>query len=158
LGSFILLPPKLSFAMKTLICRLAAPVLLFTCLLATECNAQWPYGGFGVGYGFPIGAGGYYGYRGNIPTPPYFAIHPPVFYGERVERPYGISPFAALPPMHSELVKAKPAPIKAMIANPYIEESVEAIPAVNQVSQIPKPTIIVNPYVLDKSTLARTIR
>ena len=31
------------------------------------------------------------------PTPPYFSIHPPVYYGQRYSRPYGISPFPAMP-------------------------------------------------------------
>jgi hypothetical protein len=31
------------------------------------------------------------------PTPPYFSLFPPVYYGERYARPYGVSPFAALP-------------------------------------------------------------
>lgn len=31
---------------------------------------------------------------GHIPVPPYFALHPPVYYGEQVSRSYGASPFA----------------------------------------------------------------
>jgi len=31
------------------------------------------------------------------PNPPYFALHPPVYYEGIVKRPYGISPFAAPP-------------------------------------------------------------
>ena len=30
---------------------------------------------------------------GHIPVPPYFALHPPVYYGQRVFRTYGESPF-----------------------------------------------------------------
>ena len=31
---------------------------------------------------------------GRIPTPPYFALHPPVYYSAPVPRSYGYSPFA----------------------------------------------------------------
>ena len=34
---------------------------------------------------------------GRLPLPPYFALHPPVYYGTRYARPYGVSPFAAPP-------------------------------------------------------------
>lgn len=46
-----------------------------------------PY--FGYGY-----SGSLYG-LGYVPVPPYFAIHPPVYYGDRYARPYGVSPFAS---------------------------------------------------------------
>ncbi|MEE3367825.1 MAG: hypothetical protein VX346_00635 [Planctomycetota bacterium] len=32
---------------------------------------------------------------GRLPLPPYFALHPPVYYGIRYRRPYGVSPFAS---------------------------------------------------------------
>jgi len=37
-----------------------------------------------------------YGFANRLPTPPYFAIFPPVYYGRRYERPYGDSPFASM--------------------------------------------------------------
>jgi len=36
-------------------------------------------------------------YRSSTATPPYFALNPPVYYGTRHFRPYGISPFATPP-------------------------------------------------------------
>ncbi len=51
-----------------------------------------------------------YGYNGgwnvrpavvNNFTPPYFAMHPPVYYGERYYRPYGDSPFASWPQLQA---------------------------------------------------------
>lgn len=36
-------------------------------------------------------------YSTSVRTPPYFAVNPPVYYGARHARPYGISPFASLP-------------------------------------------------------------
>jgi hypothetical protein len=46
-------------------------------------------------YGFwqPYGAQ----YSTSIRTPPHFALNPPVYYGSRHARPYGLSPFAAVP-------------------------------------------------------------
>ena len=51
-------------------------------------------------YGFqPFGFYQPYGiqYRSSVATPPYFSVNPPVYYGTRHHRPYGISPFAAPP-------------------------------------------------------------
>lgn len=51
-------------------------------------------------YGFqPFGFYQPYGiqYRSSVATPPYFSVNPPVYYGTRHYRPYGISPFAAPP-------------------------------------------------------------
>lgn len=44
----------------------------------------------GTAYGV---SGSLYG-LGIVPAPPYFALHPPVYYGERYFRSYGESPFA----------------------------------------------------------------
>jgi len=40
-------------------------------------------------------------FRNRLPTPPYFAIHPPVYYGQRYARPYGESPYASWPLLRS---------------------------------------------------------
>lgn len=51
-------------------------------------------------YGFqPFGFYQPYGiqYRSSVATPPYFSVNPPVYYGTRHYRPYGISPFATPP-------------------------------------------------------------
>jgi hypothetical protein len=71
----------------------------------------------GYGFGSPLGgAGSYaYSYRNRLPTPPYFSIYSPVYYGRRYERPYGISPFASLdqPGTHpSYYARPKQAPIQ----------------------------------------------
>lgn len=48
---------------------------------------------------FPFGLYQPYGatYGASLQTPPYFALNPPVYYGARHARPYGISPFASPP-------------------------------------------------------------
>ncbi|MCC9603169.1 hypothetical protein LOC67_21680 [Stieleria sp. JC731] len=54
-------------------------------------------------FGYPFAPFGFYQpygaqYGSSLQTPPYFALNPPVYYGARYARPYGMSPFAA-PPM-----------------------------------------------------------
>jgi len=78
--------------------RLAIVALMATAFVAVsagEASAQSPFG-----FGFqPFGFYQPYGvrYRSRTPTPPYFALNPPVYYGARHARPYGISPFASYP-------------------------------------------------------------
>ncbi len=52
------------------------------------------YGFMPFGFYQPYGAN----YGTSLKTPPYFALNPPVYYGGRHARPYGLSPFAS-PPM-----------------------------------------------------------
>lgn len=77
--------------------------LIVACLIALgavmcasdDAKAQHP-GAFGFApFGFyqPYGAR----YGSSIQTPPYFALNPPVYYGSRHARPYGMSPFASPP-------------------------------------------------------------
>jgi hypothetical protein len=50
---------------------------------------------FGFMYGYSLGQANQF--RNRLPAPPYFAVYPPVYYGERYARPYGESPFASWP-------------------------------------------------------------
>ena len=74
-------------------------VVAFLALAAIAVSSPQASAGNPGGYGFlpyyqPFGAQ----YDTSIRTPPYFSTNPPVYYGSRHARPYGISPFAA-PPM-----------------------------------------------------------
>jgi len=71
-------------------------------------------------------------YSTSVRTPPYFATNPPVYYGSRYARPYGISPFAS-PPLVSAPAsyQARPAaefvrPVAPIlgppVCNPYVSE------------------------------------
>lgn len=82
--------------------RLAVVIAVAVAAMATESHAlaQCPGGFGGGGFGFqPFGFYQPYGiqYRSSVPTPPYFSVNPPVYYGTRHFRPYGLSPFAAPP-------------------------------------------------------------
>lgn len=72
-----------------------ALVLLGAFLSANEAQAQNP----GIQGFQPFGFYQPYGiqYRSSVATPPYFSVNPPVYYGTRHYRPYGISPFATPP-------------------------------------------------------------
>ena len=74
-------------------------VAVAMCVCGSDANAQ----AFDYGYQFMAGAQGACGYGGyngvglgyhQREQPPYFALYPPVYYGQAVKRPYGVSPFA----------------------------------------------------------------
>ena len=106
--------------MKTIL--RALPILALTLVMLQAKPASAQLGGCGTmsglapvyGYGF---SGNLYG-LGKIPVPPYFALHPPVYYSEQVARPYGLSPFAhrSVPVESHAKAKAKP----VMIRNPHV--------------------------------------
>lgn len=75
-------------------------VFLGQLLGSQPAQAQAPgvgmYHPYGIGYGYPYGFGfGSSPYSlSRVPTPPYFALHPPVYYSYAVPRTFGHSPFA----------------------------------------------------------------
>jgi len=110
-----------SMSMKSLLAG-----LLLTIGMAIPCQAQFPYNPY-LMYGW--GYGGTYGsYRNNVPVPPYFALHPPVYYGKRYQRPYGDSPYASLPTLQANpgYMATPRAEMSAKIVNPYFDGSVVA--------------------------------
>lgn len=80
--------------MKRIALAMAA-LALFALSGSEKASANHPSGFpfFPFGFYQPYGAQ----YRSSIPTPPYFATNPPVYYGARHARPYGMSPFASPP-------------------------------------------------------------
>jgi len=77
--------------------------------------------------------GGPWGYTGYVAeSPPYFAMHPPVYYGLPIARPYGLSPYP-WPPAVPVVVQVGPAPTSSApvaplrIRNPFVDAS-EAAP------------------------------
>ena len=122
-------------------------------------TGMWNATGYGV-------SGNLYG-LGIIPAPPYYAVHPPVYYGQRYFRTYGESPYArparssrplivsvkliknpfvddCLPvewPVSSP-VDAKPAEAEPVEAKPA-DEAIEPVEEVDVASQ---PRMIINPY------------
>jgi hypothetical protein len=84
----------------------------------------WSGGWHGGGWAY----GGYRWETANIPTPPYFAVHPPVYYSEPVRLPYGISPLPRLPSpgydvrpsTAADVAPAAPRLPGVMIVNPFV--------------------------------------
>ena len=80
--------------MKRLSLALLAIATLAICH-SQEAAAQHPFGFGFQPFGFYQPYGAQFGT--SVRTPPYFATNPPVYYGARHSRPYGISPFASPP-------------------------------------------------------------
>ena len=131
---------------------------------AEQASAQC--GAFGSGF---VPYGGFYnfGIQPYIPPPPYFALHPPVYYGQRYTRPYGDSPFAApsqLQP-NPNYAPARHVERSLTFANPYVLPMAPAtepnfVPTPAPVNTAPpspvvaKPLIVDNPYFQPEVKLA----
>lgn len=62
---------------------------------------------------------------GYIPTPPYFALHPPVYYSHPVAAPYGVSPYpiTSISP-GATVVADRSVPKPEVVINPYVKQDV----------------------------------
>lgn len=140
----------------------ATLILAFVAVVCSSdtASAQNPcgFGGFQpFGFYQPFGAR----FGSSIATPPYFATNPPVYYGARFARPYGMSPFAGPPivtapssyqgrvqtSFQDTLPHRQPA---VMHANPHLSGSASF-------SQPPvaKGLVQTNPFVSDDIKLAK---
>lgn len=120
---------------------------------------------FGRGFGSGFIGGGGYGwdiaelYRQLYNNLPYFALHPPVYYSEPVPRTYGYSPFAYPPGVMTPEIVGEPQPVT--INNPYVPGAKPAAVEIKppdrsaSTSQAPEPLVIVNPFVLPASSVAK---
>lgn len=100
--------------------------------------------GFGWGYMSPYSLG-------QVPVPPYFALHPPVYYSAPVPRTYGYSPFAY--PGHTPTPEIATVVEPAVIDNPYVAPtSLPAAPGDREPdadsSAAAQPKMILNPFVV----------
>lgn len=125
-------------------------------MLETRVQAQVFDGGFSYGW-YPYWFGGPAYQADLVPTPPYFAIHPPVYYGTRVGMPYGNSPITRPPrPIVREQIgsyEPAPAPVGQWIENPFYaknEKVDKAKPREERKRRVSTtaetPTTIGNPY------------
>lgn len=116
----------MKFYKQSLLCVIAMATT------AGTASAQWG-GGMGGYNGY--GAYNSYAITSYVHAPPYFALHPPVYYGKRYTRPYGVSPFAAPPQLqtNASYVPAPHAERSISISNPYCaipQNVLEIVPAV----------------------------
>lgn len=140
--------------------------LLISAVSVNEARAQFPYGGdlaawngwggYGYGYGW-----GYLGTRvGFVPQPPYYAIHPPVYYSAQIiRRPYGYSPYAwpaNYPSFNTQMIDAQSSAGSepAMFHNPFVGNGGGQLPPPRTQSSV-QPQLIINPYVVQKTVAAK---
>ena len=92
-----------------------------TLLLGNACSSVQAFDpNFGFLYGYSLGQA--YQFRNRLPTPPYFSVYPPVYYGERYARPYGESPFASWPLLSAgDDYRPRPTRTPVHYSNPYVE-------------------------------------
>ncbi len=138
-------------------------ILSFTAVVALgfvcqSAHAQDPYA-FQFGYTL----GNQNSFRNRLPTPPYFSVFPPVYYGKRFERPYGDSPYASFPQLRGSsdyhpVPKETPFRTRTVL-NPHVDqlpglnvpganaggESVAILPA-----RVGRTVEIINPYAADQ--------
>jgi hypothetical protein len=145
---------------------LAIATLVACLIFATESKAQEWYGG-GLRGGLRHPGFGYSGTLyglGYIPVPPYFALHPPVYYGQRVYRSYGDSPYAYAPR------RPAPQPRRQVVVNPFTpktqetsQEPAEKVAAAKMITNpfyhkdeqnVSVPQVQLNPYVSSRVDLA----
>jgi hypothetical protein len=133
---------------------LVVAVLLLIASTSTPVQAQVPAGCGNINYWLGGGAfggdhlGRYFSSpyaMGRIPTPPYFALHPPVYYSRPVPRTYGYSPFA-YPGIIATPEIVEPTPEE--VINPHVKPSAKAEVETtkNRTAKVQSRTII-NPYV-----------
>lgn len=138
---------------------LASLLALAASVVITDtASAQYP-GNLGfLPYGFyqPYGAR----YGTSLRTPPYFATNPPVYYGARHARPYGLSPFAAPPQVNAggdyksrlRMQFQQPAvPTPQPICNPCISHGVQH----NSAAKVTKGLVQTNPFVEPVDRIAK---
>jgi hypothetical protein len=91
---------------------------------------------------------------GQIPVPPYFALHPPVYYSLSVPRTYGYSPFAYPGSMETPEVEME---VKAaLIENPHVTTPAAKDDSTDDKTAAVTWQVIRNPFVgPTQSTLAK---
>ncbi|WP_254509316.1 hypothetical protein [Anatilimnocola floriformis] len=152
---------------------LLCSVLLLALVSANVAQAQFPYGGDVAawnGWG-GYGGGGGWGYLGTrvgfVPQPPYYAIHPPVYYSAQIiRRPYGYSPYAyppTYPQFGQQMIESRSSAASdpTVFINPYAQPNgggqlppPRVGPAAGDNSSV-QPQMIINPYVIRREVAAR---
>ena len=123
-------------------------------LIAQTENVQAQYLGNNCGCGFNNGIFSSPYALSRVPDPPYFAIHPPVYYSQAVPRTYGYSPYAYPGSVRTPDVKAE-APAAKVLTNPYVTPAKAKSKAeinLKDTTMISEPLEIVNPFVTQAKT------
>ena len=91
-------------------------------------QAQAPSEGYALGLGWSYAGGQTAAVRVSQQRIPYFALNPPVYYGKRIARPYGYSPFAVPPALLPAEFRPIPKADFKEISNPFFEENPSSEP------------------------------
>ncbi len=121
----------------------------------TECD--YGYAGYGGLYGIGFGGYGQFGgfgrpyAAGRIKTPPYFALHPPVYYNAPVPRSYGYSPFAYRGNVRTPQVVEQVVP--QVMLNPFVKPDSQPVKAEAAApdNDMAQALMIYNPFVSDEA-------
>ncbi len=114
--------------------------------------------GFSFAFGYSLGQANQF--RNRLPAPPYFSVYPPVYYGERHERPYGESPYASWPLLQaSSDYSARPKQAPIQFVNPHVPSATPCASCGQPVATLEpieqgKMVTIENPYVMSASAVA----
>jgi hypothetical protein len=152
-------------SMKRLVCKILLAFGSIGALSTSTASAIDPL----VGLPYAWGLGAQYAFRNSLPTPPYFSIYPPVYYGARYQRPYGDSPYASYPllgqvPGYTPVPKESYAIPPRAVENPYSNGCCSengtgagegsagkvSVQVLAEQRTIGKPRIVVNPYSQEK--------
>jgi hypothetical protein len=151
---------------RTVLSALALALALAA--VPATAEAGWP-GFYGCGYRdnfYGVWSNPYVYSQGAAYIPPYYAIHPPVYYSPHITaRPYGASPYAWYP------MPTPPVPMGAAVAaaaepqlieNPYVKTAAPAAASASRMIENPyvkgapraaadtAPRMIDNPYYVAK--------
>jgi len=139
--------------MISLRCVLPAAVVLamglWTGTASADCGSGFGVGNCWFGNLNAYGASGTLYGSGYLHVPPYYAIHPPVYYSHQYYRPYGWSPFAQSSWQGAAVLRPEPRP--EVIINPHVREVEEARPA-PAANDMAKAQWIINPHVAQANT------
>jgi hypothetical protein len=139
---------------RSVLCLLMASLVLTG--ISSAAKAYDP--AFGFAFGYSLGQANQF--RNQLGAPPYFAIYPPVYYGDRYERPYGESPFASWPLLSSGPdYRPRTANAPVYYSNPHARNAGPCVEAVPPMTQNDKPNTgsfvtVQNPYVTNSASVA----
>ncbi len=132
-------------------------ILSCVAIVALAFASQPALGQEPLAFSFGYSVGYQNSFRNRLPVPPYFSVYPPVYYGQRFERPYGDSPYASFPQLRSApnyypVPKDAPAVSTSSIVNPHAEPSnfkIQSAPVTVILPRQDRIVEMINPFASD---------
>jgi hypothetical protein len=124
-----------------------AALLLVLGVSVNTASADCGGGGYGVGNCWfgnlnAFGSSGTLYGSNYLSVPPYFAVHPPVYYSHNYYRPYGWSPF----PMSGNATPNLSRPQPMVVLNPHVNVKPKSAVAAPEDSMAMRSEMIHNPF------------